>query len=159
MINKHCPRYECKLVRTGTEKYQVNATNKIKDSSAACDIISKIVANELGDSPSEIFGVITLDSKLIPIGFIPITRGTLDASLVHPREVFRPAIIQNAASIVLVHNHPTGELEPSSQDREVSKRLEDSGKILGIAVIDHIIVGLSVAGEWKALSIRENGGW
>jgi len=69
-----------------------------------------------------------------------ISIGTLNSSLVHPREVFEPALFFHAASIIIAHNHPSGELKPSSEDREVTKRLIEAGKIIGIDVIDHIIL-------------------
>ncbi|MBU0760037.1 MAG: DNA repair protein RadC, partial [Candidatus Omnitrophica bacterium] len=67
--------------------------------------------------------------------------GSLNASLVHPREVFKPAILQNATGLILVHNHPSGEEKPSSEDLEITARLVEAGKLIGIDVIDHIIVG------------------
>ena len=70
----------------------------------------------------------------------PMFVGTLNANLVHPREIFQEALKQNAASVILVHNHPSGDPEPSEDDLEITKRLVESGKILGIEVIDHIII-------------------
>lgn len=98
----------------------------------------------------EEFLIATLDTKLQVRRVVRITRGTLDASLVHPREVFRPAIADCASSILLIHNHPSGDSTPSRQDREVTERLKKAGEILGINVIDHIIV----AGG-KAVSLAE----
>ncbi len=72
-----------------------------------------------------------------------ITIGLLSRTLVHPREVFRPAIVENAAAIVLSHNHPSNRLDPSREDLDISKRLQDAGEILGIPVLDHIIIGRS----------------
>lgn len=69
-----------------------------------------------------------------------ISIGTLDSSLVHPREVFEPAIALHSASVIVAHNHPSGVLEPSHEDREVTKRLTEAGKILGIDLVDHVIV-------------------
>ena len=69
-----------------------------------------------------------------------ISIGTLNSSLVHPREVFEPALLFHSASIIIAHNHPSGELQPSSEDREVTRRLIEAGKIIGIDVIDHIIL-------------------
>ena len=69
-----------------------------------------------------------------------ISRGTLNASLVHPREVFRPAILASAAAIILVHNHPSGDPEPSDEDVSLTKRLVKAGEILGIEVLDHLVV-------------------
>ena len=70
-----------------------------------------------------------------------ISEGSLTASLVHPREVFTPAIRHSAASIICVHNHPSGDPEPSMEDREITRRLAECGDLLGVKVLDHIIVG------------------
>jgi DNA repair protein RadC len=70
-----------------------------------------------------------------------VSVGTLSAALVHPREVFKPAIRASAASVILAHNHPSGKVEPSREDREVTGRLVESAEILGIEVLDHVILG------------------
>lgn len=103
------------------------------------------------DARQEEFHIVTLDTKNRVIDTHCITVGTLDASLVHPREVFRPAIKDSAAAIILVHNHPSGDPTPSPQDLAVTRRLEESGKSLGIEVLDHIIVART-----GAVSIRES---
>ena len=84
---------------------------------------------------------------------VEITKGTLDASLVHPREVFKPAIIQGSSAIILSHNHPSGDAEPSKEDRAVTDRLTEVGTILGITVLDHIIHG---DGTGDVRSLRES---
>ena len=94
--------------------------------------------------------MVTLDTKNQPIASHQITVGTLRNSLVHPREVFRPAIRDAANCILVVHNHPSGDPTPSDQDISVTERLESVAEIIGIPLIDHIVV----AGE-KALSIQE----
>lgn len=81
-----------------------------------------------------------------------VSIGSLDASVVHPREVFKPAIIKGAASIILVHNHPSGDPTPSKEDLEVTARMVQVGKIMNISVLDHIIVG----GD-KFVSLKEKG--
>ena len=91
----------------------------------------------------------TLDTKNGVIDTHRITVGTLDASLVHPREVFRAAIKDAASSIILVHNHPSGDPTPSGADIDVTNRLTESGKLLGIDVLDHIVLGHD-----NAISIR-----
>ena len=70
-----------------------------------------------------------------------VTRGILDASVVHPREVFAPALAESAAAVILVHNHPSGDPTPSPADREVTQQLLEAGRILGIPVRDHVVVG------------------
>ena len=69
-----------------------------------------------------------------------VSIGTLTASLVHPREVFAPAIERRAASVIIAHNHPSGDLRPSAEDREATRRIAQAGRILGIALLDHVLV-------------------
>jgi len=98
---------------------------------------------------AEEFMIATLNTKNQVIRVVRITRGTLSSSLVHPREVFRPAITDCAACILLIHNHPSGDSTPSREDHEVTERLTKAGELLGIQVLDHLIVGDTVT------SIRE----
>ena len=87
---------------------------------------------------------------------VEVSRGTVSMSLVHPREVFRPAIAMQASSVIVVHNHPSGKLDPSSQDIELTRRLVESGKLLSIEVRDHIILGrASKPGSPDHLSLME----
>ena len=87
----------------------------------------------------ERFVVLWLDASNKVVGFEVVTEGTLNTSLVHPREVFRGAIVATAASIIVAHNHPSGNPEPSTEDIEITKQLVESGKTLGIPVHDHVI--------------------
>ncbi len=93
------------------------------------------------DAANEEFHVVTLDAQYQIIGVHRISVGSLDRSLVHPREVFRPAIRDAAKAILLVHNHPSGNPTPSPEDLNVTNRLEEAGQTLGIAIVDHIVVG------------------
>ncbi|CAN5831256.1 MAG: DNA repair protein RadC [Gemmatimonadetes bacterium] len=93
------------------------------------------------DLPHEEFHVLLLNTQNEILRDLQITRGTLDASLVHPREVFRPAVVQSAAAVVLVHNHPSGDPSPSAEDRAVTRQLREAGKVVGIDVLDHVIIG------------------
>lgn len=95
---------------------------------------------DLRDSKKEHFVVFYLDTRNQIIKREIISIGTLNASLIHPREVFEPAIRNNTAQIILAHNHPSGITEPSEEDKIVTKRLIEAGKLLGIEVLDHIIV-------------------
>ena len=85
--------------------------------------------------------VMLLNVKNHIIAWETISIGSLDASVVHPREVFRPAIIKGAASIILVHNHPSGDPTPSKEDLEVTARMVQVGRVMNISVLDHIIIG------------------
>ena len=125
-------------------------TMKISSSSEAIQFCRRHFARLITDARQEEFHIVTLDTKNQVIDTHQITVGTLDASLVHPREVFRAAIRDAAASIILVHNHPSGDPTPSPEDFSVTNRLESSGKTLGIQVLDHIVLG-----KTSAVSIRE----
>ena len=89
----------------------------------------------------EVFGIILLNVKNRVIGFREISRGSLSASIVHPREVFKPAILNSAAAIILVHNHPSGICTPSREDLSITERIVKCGKYFDIPVLDHIIIG------------------
>ena len=96
--------------------------------------------SDIRDKKQEYFVCLTLDGASRLIAKRIITIGTLTASLVHPREVFADAITDRAASIIVAHNHPSGNLEPSQADRDVTERLKEAGLILGVQLEDHLIV-------------------
>ena len=100
--------------------------------------VHQLIKNKLKDHHREHFYIIILNSRNWSVAEVSI--GSLNASIVHPREVFSEAIKNKAASVIFVHNHPSGDPEPSEDDLEITKRLVDGGKILGIEVVDHIIV-------------------
>ena len=104
------------------------------------------------DLPHEEFHVLLLNTQNEILRDLQVTRGTLDASLVHPREVFRSAIVESSASVILVHNHPSGDPTPSAEDRAVTRQLRQAGELIGIAVLDHVIVG-----EGRVASLQELG--
>jgi DNA repair protein RadC len=93
------------------------------------------------EKPEEYMYMICMNTKNKVIGVFEISHGTVNASLVTPREVFQKALLANAVSIILMHNHPSGDCTPSRQDIEITSRLSEAGKLLGIDVLDHIIVG------------------
>lgn len=113
---------------------------RIKGSDDAIRYCMKAFSRLAMDGKQEQFHIVTLDTQHGPIAQHLITVGTLDASLVHPREVFRPAIRDAASAILLVHNHPSGDPTPSSEDRAVTRKLKEVGELIGIRVLDHIIV-------------------
>jgi DNA repair protein RadC len=97
---------------------------------------------------AEVFLMLCLSTKCRVLGYYEVSRGTLDATLVHPREVFKVALLANAAAIILAHNHPSGDPSPSVDDIDLTRRLVSAGEILGIHVVDHIVVG---DGRWTSL--------
>lgn len=103
--------------------------------------VYELCAPTLRDLAQEEFRVLLLNTQHAVMREIPVTRGTLDASIVHPREVFRAAITEAAAAMVLVHNHPSGDPTPSPEDRDVTRQLAEAGRLVGIPVLDHVVVG------------------
>lgn len=95
----------------------------------------------LRDVRQEEFHALLLNTRHRVVREVLVTRGTLDAALIHPREVFRHALIEGAAALILVHNHPSGDPTPSSEDRAVTRQLAEAGKAVGIPVLDHVVVG------------------
>lgn len=108
------------------------------------------------DCDRECFVVFLLNVKNRIIAKEVISLGILDGSLIHPREVFKAAVCAGAASVIVAHNHPSGDTTPSVQDREVTTRLREAGKIIGIPLVDHLIVG---AGTPDFFSFRTTGTW
>jgi len=100
-----------------------------------------LCAPALRDLRQEEFRILLLNTQHAVLRELVITRGTLDASVVHPREVFRAAISESAAALILVHNHPSGDPAPSREDRDVTDQLAAAGRMVGIPVLDHVVVG------------------
>ena len=119
------------------------------------DVIG-VVTPLLRHEPSEVMVCVHLTTKHRVIGVSVVGRGGIDHVPCDPREVFRPAILANAAAVILAHNHPSGDPEPSPPDLEVTRRIEDAGRLLGIPLLDHLIVGdgrhvsMAVEGHIKA---------
>ena len=114
--------------------------------------LASLLAPLFDDADREHFYVVLLSTKNHVLAVELVSVGSLSASIVHPREVFKPAIKQSAAAIVVVHNHPSGDPTPSSEDIEFSKRLRQAGELLGICVLDHVIFGVD-----SFLSLQEAG--
>lgn len=112
--------------------------------------VSRLLAPRLRDLRVEEFHLLALDSQSQVLRDVLITRGLLNSSLVHPREVFRAAIAEAAAGIIVVHNHPSGDPTPSAEDRAVTRQLAEAGRLLDLPVYDHVIIAgdryLSFAG-------------
>ncbi len=126
------PVFRCTLVREGTvdaEPYRPSAS------------VAETARKILDDYDREVFLVLLLDARNRLIGLNVASVGTLTASLVHPREIYKPAIAASASAVIGVHNHPSGDPEPSREDRELTHRLREAGRILGIRCLDHVIVG------------------
>lgn len=139
------PVYKVMLVKDSNHK---SDTKTVKQPADAYQILSSYLQGQ----DCENFVVMMLDTKHKVVGLNTVSVGTLNSSLVHPREVFKPAILANAAAIILGHNHPSGDTTPSPEDLQVTSQLVDAGKLLNIAVLDHVIVG-----DGSFVSLRERG--
>ena len=128
----------------------------IREPEAAYRLLRPIMTAATSGDSQETFFVLLLDTKSKVIGSpVECTRGLLDTSLVHPREVFREAVRQSAARVILAHNHPSGDPTPSKEDIDITRRLVEAGKILGIRIVDHVICGRPSNTTPGYVSLRE----
>ena len=134
-----------KMVKESSFLYQ---TRQILSPSDAYEMIK----DQLQDLDREQFIIACLNTKNEPTNISVIAMGTLNKAIVHPREVFKTAILSNAASIMAFHNHPSGNAEPSQQDLQLTTRLYEAGELLGIKLLDHLIIG-----DGSFTSLKEKG--
>ena len=111
--------------------------------------VFNIFHERLKDEKQENFSILMLNNKNYIIGKELITKGILDSSIVHPREIFKPAIKNSASKIILIHNHPSGDPTPSESDRKLTDKLLETGELLDINIIDHIIIGDRKWWSWR----------
>ena len=128
-----------KLIKGG---YNRKVVNSAKD-------VYNMFVDEFRNYKKEVLSVVLLDAKNKVIKVKEVSVGTLDSSLAHPREIFKEAIKESANAVILVHNHPSGDCTPSKDDIETTKKLIDIGKVLGIPVLDHVIVGRDKYYSWR----------
>lgn len=136
------------LVKEKVGRYEL--PRKIRSPEDVHEAITTIT--NVQEEAQEVFGILILNTKNKVVAVHEISRGTLNSSMVHPREVFKPAVLHNASAIICFHNHPSGDPEQSKDDIEITNRLVEAGKIMGIEVFDHIIVG-----DDRYVSLKERG--
>ncbi len=130
-------------------------TPAIREPEKAAEILRPFLTAATGGDQQEAFVVILLDTKKRMIGGPRVvTLGLLDGSMVHPRETFRQAVRDGAASVIVAHNHPSGDPTPSEQDISITRRLVEAGELLGIPVVDHLILGRKEPDTLGYVSIR-----
>ncbi|AJQ27123.1 JAB domain-containing protein [Pelosinus fermentans] len=139
------PRYSITLTKDGSFKSEIKKITKAED---AYEIMKPMMEN----LPVEHFQIIMLDAKCQVIGTSLVTIGTISENIVTPIEIFQRAILANSKAIILVHNHPSGDPKPSREDIALTKQIVEGGKILQIAVLDHIIIG-----DDKFISLKVDG--
>ena len=141
-------KYRLELVKEESHKYEVET--RISCPKDIYEVLTKVCRIQC--NAEEVFILITLNTKNIVTGYFEVHRGTINTSLVHPREVFKRALLNNASNIMVAHNHPSGDPNPSKEDIQITERLKEAGNLLGINLLDHIIVG-----EDKYISLKEKG--
>lgn len=137
-VAKNISVYSIRLVRESGCNYSIPAGGIASPENAASAINAMFALHE---QDREVFGILLLNTKNKIAGATIVSIGTLNHSVVHPREVFKAAILANAAGIICFHNHPSGDPAPSADDITVTDRIAKAGEILGIKVLDHIIIG------------------
>lgn len=135
-MSKHAKRVNIVQVKLVREKVLHYSNRKIRSPEDAYNLMKEF----LGDADREHFVVLCLDTKNQPTCIQTVHIGSLNASIVHPREVLKSALLSNSASIIVGHNHPSNVCDPSPEDIQVTERLVEAGKIIGIDVLDHLII-------------------
>jgi len=120
----------------------------LKHIQSAKDVF-ELYRDKLGEEKQENFYVLLLSNKNNILGENRVSVGLLDCSLTHPREIFKPAIRNSASRVILIHNHPSGDPMPSQEDKSTTEKLIESGNLLGIHVLDHVIIGKDTYWSWK----------
>ena len=140
-----------KVIKVGLVRDAIKPHDHRKTIKGPADVLGWVQEEVYSDR--EAFVVLHLNARNVALRKETISVGTLNASLVHPREVFKSAVKENAAALILIHNHPSGDLTPSKDDQELTGRIVKAGEIMGIDVLDHVIV--APGGGW--LSMKERG--
>lgn len=125
------------IVRVRLERERTIGSATVDSADKAVEYIIR----EFADLDREVFMILNLDTGLRPINLNIVSIGTVNQSMVHPREVFKASILSNASSVICIHNHPSGNLTPSNEDIDITNRLKECGDLLGIRVEDHLIIG------------------
>lgn len=133
------------------DRFKVLGDPESRDDVTSPEAAAALLVPELSNADRERCLAALLDTKHRVIGVVVVSIGSLDHTFMAPREVFRDALLANAAAIVLAHNHPSGDVEPSSDDEAVTRRLVRAGELVGVEVLDHLIVGRD---RWTSLARR-----
>lgn len=136
--------YRCVLVKEKAAEYKTRITKPE-------DVEPVFRAMGFGNFTEEVVGILCIDSKGNCIGYHEVSRGDINTSIVHPREVYKRALLNNAYGIIMAHNHLSGDVTPSMEDLDVTARLKEAGQVIGVKFCDHIIIG-----EAEVFSFRED---
>ena len=141
----NCPVYVCELTK---RRYRGRVPKPVRGP----DDVLALIGRKLRAERREHFVVLLLNARHECVAVETVSIGSLNASIVHPREVFRSAVLAAAASIIVAHNHPSGDPEPSVEDVSITRRLAQVGELLGIGLLDHVVIA-----SRGAVSLRERG--
>lgn len=141
----HIPIVSVQLIRERTYPATVRIISSPQDA-------YQLVREWLESRDRECFGLVLMDTRNKVLGLHIVSIGSLNASIVHPREVFKPALLSNCAAIILAHNHPSGDPDPSKEDLAMTARLKQVGELLGVPVLDHLVIG-----DGTFVSLKERG--
>ena len=144
-VSKRINMVSIKMVKESSFLYQTRTISSPKDA-------YEMIKEQLEGLDREQFIIACLNTKNEPTNITVVSVGSLNKAIVHPREVFKTAILSNAASIMAFHNHPSGETTPSQQDIQLTNRLYEAGELLGIKLLDHLIIG-----DGTFTSLKEKG--
>ena len=140
------PRFDVRLVRDGrVATLEPIIIRRPEDT-------LPVLEAELGSRSAEVFLALAMNTKNHVVAILPVSSGSLNASIVHPRELFQRAILANCASLILAHNHPSGDPTPSPEDISLTRKLVEAGQLLDIPILDHIVLGYA-----KYVSFKERG--
>lgn len=128
--------YKNKLIMVTEKEFN---WEKIRSSENVSEFLYEVV--EIDKEPEEVLVLLCLDNAKNIVSYCDVSRGTINKSIVHPREIFKRAILSNASAIIVSHNHPSGKVEPSIEDKLITEKIALSGQLLGIELLDHIIIG------------------
>jgi len=136
------------LIKESTAEYKTN-TETLNSPQKIAELMTAFF--DMENRAEEYLYMISLDTKSHPLGFFEVSHGTVNASIVSPRSVFIRALLSGATSIILCHNHPSGDCTPSKEDALLTKRIKEGGELLGVELLDHVIIGTAF------LSMRKEG--
>jgi DNA repair protein RadC len=137
-VGKCITKYRLELIKESNNIYNLTES-AISTPEGAVNCLNEVFS--LNRQSEEVFALLVLNTKNKVVGAFEISRGSINSSIVHPREVFKRVLLINGTAIILSHNHPSGVTEPSTEDIETTKRLISAGELLGIKILDHLILG------------------
>ena len=134
---KRITEWRVELVKESTKEYQIE--NKADTPNNAVRIANAVL--KMDRLPYEVVAILTVNTKMIVTGIVRVSQGVMNSAVITPVQVFQPAIPHNAYGVIILHNHPSGDPTPSPQDIEMSNKMAEAGKLLGIQLLDSIVIG------------------